>query len=373
MSTPATSTATRTQIGRRLNAPAMAASTCSSSSPFSRSRRISMSPSSPSMRTKPPRGIQLRLYRVPCHVIEAMRGGKPMPNSSTVIPARLAARKCPSLVHENEHDEDADEGDDGREGLHQDSDSVSRSRTSRSRSMTPSRSGSSSSPHRSTAVRDGGCDGVEPDAAVEEGADRDLVGGVQHDAPVAACLRCAPRDGVGRDSSTRRAAGTRRCPNRPATSARAGEGCRRGYVSAYWIGRRMSGRPSCALYEPSANSTSECTMLCGWITASILEYGNRYNHRASMTSNALLTSVAESTVIFGPMCQVGCASASSGVTDASDAEVASAKRSAAGGEDETPHVVELFPDEALPDRRMLAVDRPKDVRADRRPARRSPR
>ena len=35
----------------------------------------------------------------------------------------------------------------------------------------------------------------------------------------------------------------------------------------------MSGRPSWALYEPSANSTSECTTLWGWITASILEYG----------------------------------------------------------------------------------------------------
>ena len=79
----------------------------------------------------------------------------------------------------------------------------------------------------------------------------------------------------------------------------------------------MSGRPSWALYEPSANSTSECTTLWGWITASILEYGSRYNHRASMTSNALLTNVAESIVIFGPIRHVGCASASSAVTDAS--------------------------------------------------------
>ena len=36
-----------------------------------------------------------------------------------------------------------------------------------------------------------------------------------------------------------------------------------------------------------------------------------------MTSNALLTRVAESIVIFGPIRQVGCARASSGVTDAS--------------------------------------------------------
>ena len=80
-----------------------------------------------------------------------------------------------------------------------------------------------------------------------------------------------------------------------------------------------------------------------------------------MTSNALLTRVAESTVIFGPMRQVGCASASSGVTDASDVGCASAKRSAAGGEDQTLDVVDPFPDQALPDRRVLAVDRPEDV------------
>ena len=38
---------------------------------------------------------------------------------------------------------------------------------------------------------------------------------------------------------------------------------------------------------------------------------------ASITSNALFTRVAESIVIFGPIRQVGCASASSAVTDAS--------------------------------------------------------
>ena len=104
-----------------------------------------------------------------------------------------------------------------------------------------------------------------------------------------------------------------RLPHSAGTVVRATEGSRSGNVSAYWIGRRMSGCPSCALYEPSVNSTSECTTLWGWITASILEYGSRYNHLASMTSNALLTRVAESIVIFGPIRQVGWASASSTV------------------------------------------------------------
>ena len=86
----------RIQIGLRLKAPAMARSTSGSSSPCSRSRRTSTSPSSPSMRTNPPSGIQLRLYRVPCQTTEVIRGGKPIPNSSTVMPARLATMKWPS-------------------------------------------------------------------------------------------------------------------------------------------------------------------------------------------------------------------------------------------------------------------------------------
>ncbi len=123
----------------------------------------------------------------------------------------------------------------------------------------------------------------------------------------------------------------------------------------------MSGSPSWALYEPSVNSTSEWTTLWGWITASILEYGSPYSHLASMTSNALLTSVAESMVIFGPMRQVGCDSASSAVTPARDRRVAAAKRSPAGGEHQARHARHLLAGQALPDGRVLAVDRAKAV------------
>ena len=128
------------------------------------------------------------------------------------------------------------------------------------------------------------------------------------------------------------------------------------------MGRRMSGRPSWALYEPSVNSTSECTTLWGWITASILLYGRPYNHLASMASNALLTSVAESMVILGPIRQVGCASASAGVTrlelgrrpvrGTGRREAVSTRRAT---------VSMPFPEQALPDGRMLAVDRPQPV------------
>src|SRR4029077_10487219 len=178
-----------------------------------------------------------------------------------------------------------------------------------------------------------------------------------------------------------------------------------GCVSAYWMGRCISGRPSWALNEPSTNSTSEWTTLEGWITASILEYGRRYSHRASTASNALFTSVAESTVILGPMRQVGCASASDRMDHGFDPRVrkevqpssldrlerlvhqrcgvdgdlgahapgwmrerffrrharqallvAISKRASGGGEDQARDILHSLPQQALPDRRMLAVD-----------------
>jgi len=47
-------------------------------------------------------------------------------------------------------------------------------------------------------------------------------------------------------------------PARRARSSRGHGAARRsGYVSAYWIGIRMSGGPNWAMTEPSTNSTSE--------------------------------------------------------------------------------------------------------------------
>ena len=124
----------------------------------------------------------------------------------------------------------------------------------------------------------------------------------------------------------------------------------------------MSGSPSWALYEPSANSTSECTTLWGWITASILEYGSPYSHLASMTSNALLTSVAESIVIFGPMRQVGCAQRLVG-RHARPAIAASRPRNGPPLAVSTRRATSAIrsPDQALPDRGVLAVDRAQPV------------
>ena len=114
--------------------------------------------------------------------------------------------------------------------------------------------------------------------------------------------------------------------SRPAeirSTAAAGEGIRSGYVSAYWMGSRMSGVPSWAFTEPSTKCTAEWTTLCGWMTTEIFESGTSYSQRASMISRPLLASVAESIVIFAPMVQVGWRRARSGVTVANSAAVES--------------------------------------------------
>ena len=75
----------------------------------------------------------------------------------------------------------------------------------------------------------------------------------------------------------------------------------------------MSFFASCATSEPSTNSTKEWMSDCGWITASIRSPGRPKRKCASITSRPLFIIVAESIVIFGPIFQVGCASASSTV------------------------------------------------------------
>ena len=119
----------------------------------------------------------------------------------------------------------------------------------------------------------------------------------------------------------------------------------------------MSGGESWAITLPSTNSTIEWTMLSGWTTTSICSGFRSNSQRASMTSSALFIRVAESIVIFGPICQVGCLRACSGVTSSSSRrvlprngppeEVRITRRTSRG----SPGA------EALEDRRVLAVDR----------------
>ena len=69
--------------------------------------------------------------------------------------------------------------------------------------------------------------------------------------------------------------------------------------------------------------------------------GTSNSQRASMTSRPLFISVAESMVIFRPICQVGCRSASAGVTRSSALGGEAAERAARRGQDQPPHLVRL--------------------------------
>ncbi len=81
----------------------------------------------------------------------------------------------------------------------------------------------------------------------------------------------APASRAIRSAGKRASSGARKSSRPAATRSGgdAGEGRRRGYVMAYWIGRRMSGVPSCALSDPSRKRTAEWTTDWGWTTTSI--------------------------------------------------------------------------------------------------------
>ena len=79
------------------------------------------------------------------------------------------------------------------------------------------------------------------------------------------------------------------------------------------MGRRMSGVPSWAFTEPSANCTMEWMTDWGCTTTSICEGLTSKSHLASITSKPLFIIEAESMVILAPMSQLGCLRACSRV------------------------------------------------------------
>src|SRR5215467_7500229 len=105
------------------------------------------------------------------------------------------------------------------------------------------------------------------------------------------------------------------------STAGAAPATRSGQPSASAIGIRMSGGLACAIVDPSVNSTIEWTTDCRCTTTSIASKPIPNSRWASITSRPLLTSVAELTVMTGPMFQVGWASACSGVTCSSSARL----------------------------------------------------
>ena len=84
---------------------------------------------------------------------------------------------------------------------------------------------------------------------------------------------------------------------------------------------RISGTPSWAMTEWSANCTAEWMTLSRWTTIWILSSGRPNSHTASISSSPLFIRVAESMVIFAPMFQLGCLRASAFVLPFSSAAV----------------------------------------------------
>ena len=119
----------------------------------------------------------------------------------------------------------------------------------------------------------------------------------------------------------------------------------------------MSFFASCAISEPSTNSTNEWTADCGWMTTSIFSAGRSKRKCASMISRPLFIIVAESIVIFGPIFQVGCASASSTVIVVEGREVALAEGAARGRQHEPRHLLGPAAAQRLVDRAVLGIDR----------------
>src|SRR3972149_4466617 len=123
----------------------------------------------------------------------------------------------------------------------------------------------------------------------------------------------------------------------------------------------MSATPSWARTEPSMYSTMEWTMDCGCTTTSICSGRRSKSHRASMISSPLFISVAESTVIFAPIFQVGWFRASAAVRGAGNVHVGEplarqlAEGAAGGREHDAPHLRAVVPLEALEDGAVLGV------------------
>ena len=119
----------------------------------------------------------------------------------------------------------------------------------------------------------------------------------------------------------------------------------------------MSGGLAWAIVEPSTNSTIEWTIDCGCTVTSIRSYGTSNSRCASITSRPLLTRVAEFVVTTSPMSQVGCASASAGVTSGERRAAAPAERAPGCGEHQPADLAVVARPQRLRDGRVLGVHR----------------
>ena len=195
------------------------------------------------------------------------------------------------------------------------------------------------------------------DAPGDEFADRDLVGGIEHRRRRPARrhdLRApAAAPGSGRNRAPRKSVG--RCAAR--SSRGAGPSMRSGQARQCAIGTRMSGGPSCAITEPSRNSTSPCTTDCGCTSTSI-SFGR---HREQMMRlDQLEALVHQARGIDGdlrPHRPIGMAQRLLGRGGVDLRARPGAERAARGGEDDALDVLAAAGAERLEDRVVLGIDR----------------
>ena len=133
------------------------------------------------------------------------------------------------------------------------------------------------------------------------------------------------------------------------------------------MGSRMSVVPICAIIDPSLQLDDRMHDRLRMDDDVDLAGGAPNSQCASITSRPLFISVAESIVIFGPICQVGCFSASFGGHLVETRRRPAAEGPARRREDQAPQLARPAAVQALVDGVVLAVDRQnRDAAAARR-------
>ena len=196
--------------------------------------------------------------------------------------------------------------------------------------------------------------------------DRDLVGGIEHGRRRAARLERPRGPAPAPGKRTRSGCSKVRLPMLARSSRGAGPSIRSGQARQWAIGMRMSGRPSCAITEPSRNSTRPCTIDCGCTSTSISSGGER---EQMMRLDHFQALVHQRRGIDGDLRAhrpVRMLQRLFGRGRPDRLQRPGAERAARGGQDHAPHVLAAAGAQRLEQRVVLGIDR-QDGRAGRSP------
>ena len=208
---------------------------------------------------------------------------------------------------------------------------------------------------------------AKADLAVEEGRDRDLVGGVENGRRRAA--RSPAPGGPSASAGKRSGSGASKVswPILARSSLAAGPSIRVGQARQWAIGMRMSGEPSCATTEPSRYSTMPWMIDCGCTSTSSCAGGNGEQVMRLDQFEAL---VHHGRGIDGDLRTHRPVRMLERLLERRRAHLLArpgAERPARGGEDDAAHVLARARAQRLEDRVVLGIDR-QHARARRRGA-----